>query len=219
MLKRKRSPVSEIQEIDDEGHSHLYHLEEKLQDLFFQPPLYGLNTGANLYMPSKAIWISEQSQSTKQYHLDDTHHLVTERWFPVLMIITIVQCTRLVANNCLYVSPATISSDKSQLGVDFLLFQMCPAFLLYTGAECQMHIYCSDVFETAAQLQSTLTALLSLEQLSLTVTQLTFHLLSKLTLHVRKFYESHCHTDAGLIYIHGVLNVASCYQSYESNTR
>ena len=36
MLKRKRSPVSEIQEIDDEGHSHLYHLEEKkLQDLFF----------------------------------------------------------------------------------------------------------------------------------------------------------------------------------------
>ena len=34
MLKRKRSPVSEIQEIDDEGHSHLYHLEEKLQDLF-----------------------------------------------------------------------------------------------------------------------------------------------------------------------------------------
>lgn len=35
MLKRKRSPVSEIQEIDDEGHSDLYHLEEKLQDLFF----------------------------------------------------------------------------------------------------------------------------------------------------------------------------------------
>ena len=55
-------------------------------------------------------------ECTKQYHLDDTHHLVTERWFPVLMIITIVQCTRLVANNCLSVSPTTISSHKSQLG-------------------------------------------------------------------------------------------------------